>query len=80
MKFLRELSFVKLFLLVVKMNFRAILVDLEPGTMDSVRAGSFGQLFRPDNYVFGTDFIHLKEFSIKKQIFREIILDGNHLL
>ncbi|CAF4970838.1 unnamed protein product [Rotaria sp. Silwood1] len=32
---------------------RAILVDLEPGTMDSVRSGSFGQLFRPDNFVFG---------------------------
>ena len=27
---------------------RAILMDLEPGTMDSVRAGPFGQLFRPD--------------------------------
>jgi hypothetical protein len=25
---------------------RAILMDLEPGTMDSVRAGPFGQLFR----------------------------------
>uniref|UniRef100_A0A915HNX8 Tubulin beta chain n=1 Tax=Romanomermis culicivorax TaxID=13658 RepID=A0A915HNX8_ROMCU len=32
---------------------RAILVDLEPGTMDSVRAGPFGQLFRPDNFIFG---------------------------
>ncbi|PIO73043.1 Tubulin/FtsZ family, GTPase domain protein [Teladorsagia circumcincta] len=32
---------------------RACLVDLEPGTMDSVRAGPFGQLFRPDNFVFG---------------------------
>ncbi|OON22549.1 Tubulin/FtsZ family, GTPase domain protein [Opisthorchis viverrini] len=32
---------------------RAILVDLEPGTMDSVRAGPFGKLFRPDNFVFG---------------------------
>uniref|UniRef100_A0AAQ4RD85 Tubulin, beta 2A class IIa n=1 Tax=Gasterosteus aculeatus aculeatus TaxID=481459 RepID=A0AAQ4RD85_GASAC len=32
---------------------RAILVDLEPGTMDSVRSGPFGQLFRPDNFVFG---------------------------
>ena len=31
----------------------AILVDLEPGTMDSVRAGPFGQLSRPDNFVFG---------------------------
>ena len=30
---------------------RAILMDLEPGTMDSVRAGPFGQLFRPDNFV-----------------------------
>nr|XP_037282731.1 tubulin beta chain-like [Rhipicephalus microplus] len=32
---------------------RAILVDLEPGNMDSVRSGHFGQLFRPDNFVFG---------------------------
>ena len=32
---------------------RAILTDLEPGTMDSIRAGPFGQLFRPDNFVFG---------------------------
>ena len=31
----------------------AILVDLEPGTMDSVRSGPFGQIFRPDNFVFG---------------------------
>uniref|UniRef100_A0A3B4XZZ2 Tubulin, beta 2A class IIa n=1 Tax=Seriola lalandi dorsalis TaxID=1841481 RepID=A0A3B4XZZ2_SERLL len=39
---------------------RAILVDLEPGTMDSVRSGPFGQLFRPDNFVFGewTAFLH----------------------
>ncbi|KAK6027520.1 tubulin/FtsZ family protein, partial [Ostertagia ostertagi] len=32
---------------------RAVLVDLEPGTMDSVRSGPFGALFRPDNFVFG---------------------------
>ena len=32
---------------------RAILVDLEPGTMDSVRNSTYGQLFRPDNFVFG---------------------------
>jgi len=32
---------------------RAILMDLEPGTMDSVRAGQYGQIFRPDNFVFG---------------------------
>ena len=32
---------------------RAVLVDLEPGTMDSVRSGPFGQLFKPDNFVFG---------------------------
>ena len=32
---------------------RSILVDLEPGTMDAVRAGPYGQLFRPDNFVFG---------------------------
>ena len=32
---------------------RAILVDLEPGTMDAVRSGIYGPLFRPDNFVFG---------------------------
>ena len=52
---------------------RAVLVDLEPGTMDSVRSGQlfsslaslfplnpstlrsgpYGQIFRPDNFVFG---------------------------
>ena len=28
-------------------------MDLEPGTMDSVRSGPYGALFRPDNFVFG---------------------------
>uniref|UniRef100_A0A915PXX6 Tubulin beta chain n=1 Tax=Setaria digitata TaxID=48799 RepID=A0A915PXX6_9BILA len=32
---------------------RAVLVDLEPGTMDSVRFSTYGKLFRPDNFVFG---------------------------
>ncbi|OQV19177.1 Tubulin beta-4 chain [Hypsibius exemplaris] len=32
---------------------RAVLVDLEPGTMDSIRSSEYGQLFRPDNFVFG---------------------------
>ncbi|XP_058291091.1 tubulin beta 8B-like isoform X9 [Hylobates moloch] len=32
---------------------RAVLVDLEPGTMDSVRSGPLGQIFRPDNFIFG---------------------------
>ena len=32
---------------------RAVLTDLEPGTMDAIRAGPFGGVFRPDNFVFG---------------------------
>lgn len=32
---------------------RAVLVDLEPGTMDAIRSGSIGKLFKPDNFVFG---------------------------
>lgn len=32
---------------------RACLVDLEPGTMDAVRSGQYGKLFRPDNFVHG---------------------------
>uniref|UniRef100_A0A8C0TRL3 Tubulin/FtsZ GTPase domain-containing protein n=1 Tax=Canis lupus familiaris TaxID=9615 RepID=A0A8C0TRL3_CANLF len=31
---------------------RAIRVDLEPGTLYSVRSGAFGHLFRPDNFIF----------------------------
>jgi tubulin beta len=30
-----------------------VLFDLEPGTMDSVRSGPYGQIFRPDNFIFG---------------------------
>lgn len=30
------------------------MVDLEPGTLDSVRSGPYGQIFRPDNFVSGT--------------------------
>ena len=28
-------------------------MDLELGTMDSIRFGTYGQIFRPDNFVFG---------------------------
>ena len=42
---------------------RAVLVDLEPGTMDSIRSGPFGEVFRPDNFVFGKS---VYEFSNAK--------------
>ncbi|KAK9768509.1 Tubulin beta chain (Beta tubulin) [Basidiobolus ranarum] len=32
---------------------RAVLVDLEPGTMDNIRGSDLGALFRPDNMVYG---------------------------
>ncbi|KAJ6841086.1 tubulin beta chain-like [Iris pallida] len=32
---------------------RAVLMDLEPGTMDALRTGPYGRIFRPDNFVFG---------------------------
>ncbi|KAJ9065776.1 Tubulin beta chain (Beta tubulin) [Entomophthora muscae] len=32
---------------------RAVLVDLEPGTMDVIRSSSHGAMFRPDNFVYG---------------------------
>lgn len=38
---------------------RAVLVDLEPGTMDSVRSGPFGQIFKPDNFIFGKGLNYL---------------------
>uniref|UniRef100_A0A7S1ESU4 Tubulin beta chain n=1 Tax=Timspurckia oligopyrenoides TaxID=708627 RepID=A0A7S1ESU4_9RHOD len=32
---------------------RAILMDLEPGVVDTIRGSPFGELYRPDNFVFG---------------------------
>eukprot|EP00009_Paramoeba_aestuarina_P006471 CAMPEP_0201518964 /NCGR_PEP_ID=MMETSP0161_2-20130828/9659_1 /ASSEMBLY_ACC=CAM_ASM_000251 /TAXON_ID=180227 /ORGANISM="Neoparamoeba aestuarina, Strain SoJaBio B1-5/56/2" /LENGTH=467 /DNA_ID=CAMNT_0047916883 /DNA_START=59 /DNA_END=1462 /DNA_ORIENTATION=- len=32
---------------------RSVLVDLEPGVIDTIQATPFGNLFRPDNFVFG---------------------------
>jgi len=32
---------------------RAILTDLEPGTKDSLQSSTYGQIFHPDNFVFG---------------------------
>jgi tubulin beta len=32
---------------------RAVLVDLEPGVMDSVRSDTMGRLFNPSNFIFG---------------------------
>jgi tubulin beta len=32
---------------------RSIMVDLEPGTMDAIRSSPYGQIFRPDNFIFG---------------------------
>jgi len=31
---------------------RAVLVDLEPGTMDACKASPIGSMFRPDNFIF----------------------------
>ncbi|KAL0074248.1 beta-tubulin, partial [Phycomyces blakesleeanus] len=32
---------------------RAVLVDLEPATMDAIRSSPYGKLYRPDNFVNG---------------------------
>mgnify|MGYP000902560934 FL=1 len=32
---------------------RAVLFDLEPGVIDSVRASSFAKMFKLDNYIVG---------------------------
>jgi tubulin beta len=32
---------------------RAALVDLEPGTLDVIKANPIGKMFKPDNFVFG---------------------------
>ena len=42
-----------MYLSIVLYTCRSVLVDLEPGTMDAIRAGPFGRTFRPDNFVHG---------------------------
>jgi tubulin beta len=32
---------------------RSVMLDLEPGTMESIKASKLGKLFRPNNFVFG---------------------------
>ncbi|KAJ2763630.1 Tubulin beta-2 chain, partial [Coemansia nantahalensis] len=32
---------------------RAVIVDLEPGTIDTIRSNKFSGFFRPDNFIHG---------------------------
>lgn len=32
---------------------RAVMLDLEPGVVDTIKSSKFGAMFRPDNFVFG---------------------------
>ena len=32
---------------------RAILADLEPGTMEAARSSRYGEIYHPDNFIFG---------------------------
>ncbi|KAG7019912.1 Tubulin beta-6 chain, partial [Cucurbita argyrosperma subsp. argyrosperma] len=70
---------------------RAVLMDLEPGTMDSVRTGPYGQIFRPDNFVFGqsgagnnwakghyTEDFYKQEESITRT--REVVVIQEHFV
>ncbi|KAB0407421.1 hypothetical protein E2I00_012434 [Balaenoptera physalus] len=52
---------------------RAVLVDLEPGTMDSIRSSRLGALFQPDSFVHG-------RFSWKVPAGREERLLGAELV
>ncbi|KAL5988664.1 hypothetical protein ACLOJK_026762 [Asimina triloba] len=53
---------------------RTVLMDLEPDTMDSLRTGSYGQIFRPDNFVAkghyteGGEFIDSVLDIIRKEV------------
>lgn len=63
---------------------RALLIDLEPGTMDSIRGSRIGELFRPDNFIHGDAInqclcvclikMHLSGVSEVKQLTREWVI------
>ncbi|KAK3866285.1 hypothetical protein Pcinc_028191 [Petrolisthes cinctipes] len=52
---------------------RNVLVDLEPGTMHSVKAGPYGRLFKPENFVYG-------QSGAGNNFARGFYTDGNELL
>lgn len=45
---------------------RAVLVDLEPGTIESIKTGPFSQLFMPDNMIYGEfiGFVFIKYINV----------------
>lgn len=49
---------------------RAILLDLEPGTMEAVRSGDYGALFRPGLYRF---FLLVNPFHRNCNVIYQII-------
>ena len=58
---LRLIGSVIMFLLAAGNRYvpRSVLVDLESGTMDSLRSAPFGKVFRPDNFIFGKSVVWL---------------------
>ncbi|KAL5983147.1 hypothetical protein ACLOJK_017229 [Asimina triloba] len=54
-------------------------MDLEPDTMDSLRTGSYGQIFRPDNFVFSqSEFIDSVLDVVRKEVENCDCLQDNH--
>jgi tubulin beta len=57
---------------------RAVLLDLEPGTLDSIRSGHLGTLFRSDNFICGhsgTGNVWAKGFYTQGAQIIESVLD-----
>ena len=54
---------------------RAILADLEPGVVDSVRGSRLGALFRPDNIMVGSSGAGNNWAKGRQGEMRETILD-----
>lgn len=52
--------------------------------MDSVRSGPFGQIFRPDNFVFGKYyyyfFFKIKKKQTKKKLYYKYAPESNGLV
>ena len=41
---------------------RSILVDLEPGVVDSIKSGPMAKLFKPDNIVHAQKYNKIQDF------------------
>ncbi|ESN91946.1 hypothetical protein HELRODRAFT_181869 [Helobdella robusta] len=59
---------------------RSILVDTEPGTIDTIRASALGNMFKPENLVFGRQFKILGQTGASNNWAKGYFAEGSEIV